>query len=154
MAGLYALRVIAGGVAVKIPISAWLLAFSMFFFLSLAIMKRYTELSNLHMRDQQTAAGRGYRSTDQDGLQSMGTASGYLSVLVLALYINSEQVVRLYRQPQILWVICPLLLYWISRMWFRAHRGEIDEDPIISTIKDPFSYGVGVIIAILLVAAL
>ena len=73
---------------------------------------------------------------------------------MLALYINSDQVIGLYRQPQILWVICPLLLYWISRMWFRAHRGEIDEDPIISTIKDPFSYGVGVIIAILLVAAL
>ena len=154
LAALYSLRVLAGGVATDIPISAWLLAFSMFLFLSLAIMKRYTELNVLQGLGFENAAGRGYLSSDKDSLQTMGTVSGYLSVLVFALYINSEEVVILYRQPKMLWLICPLLLYWISRLWFRAHRGQIDDDPVIAIVKDPFSYAVGATVAVLLFMAL
>lgn len=154
LAGLYSFRVLAGGVAVDVKISAWLLAFSMFLFLSLAIVKRYTELAMLELNGKKNTAGRGYRLDDMQVLQSMGTASGYLSVLVLALYINSQEVTVLYNHPMVLWLICPLLLYWITRMWFLANRGEIEDDPIVSTIKDPFSYGIGAAIAILLAAAL
>jgi len=152
LAGLYTLRIFAGGMATGVPISAWLLAFSMFLFLSLALMKRYTELNVMQMSGSENVAGRGYRLSDQPGLLSLGTTSGYLSVLVLALYINSQEVTRLYDRPLVLWLICPLLLYWITRMWFRAQRGEIDDDPLVAAIKDPFSYGIGLAIAILLLA--
>jgi hypothetical protein len=83
----------------------------------------------------------------------MGGASGYLSVLVLALYINSEEVVALYRNPLLLWLICPLLLFWISRMWLLAHRGRIDQDPIVAAVRDPASYAVGALVALILFAA-
>lgn len=150
LAGLYTLRIFAGGVATSVPISAWLLAFSMFLFLSLAYMKRYAELNVLEGNGEEGAVGRGYLMSDRHGLLSMGTASGYLSVLVLALYINSEEVTRLYNQPLVLWLVCPLLLYWITRMWFRAQRGDIDDDPLVAALKDPFSYGVGAAIAVLM----
>lgn len=152
LAGLYTLRIFAGGVAAGVPISAWLLAFSMFLFLSLAYMKRYAELNVMQLSGSENAVGRGYRMSDQQSLLSMGTASGYLSVLVLALYINSQEVTRLYDRPLVLWLICPLLLYWITRMWFRAQRGEIDDDPLVAAIRDPFSYGIGAVIAILMLA--
>ena len=84
----------------------------------------------------------------------MGGASGYLSVLVLALYLNSAQVVTLYRRPTLLWLVCPLLLYWTGRLWFRANRGEIHEDPIVAAVSDPVSYVVGLFVAITLIAAL
>jgi hypothetical protein len=83
----------------------------------------------------------------------MGGASGYLAVLVLALYINSEEVMALYHKPLLLWLICPLLLFWISRMWFLAHRGRIDQDPIVATVRDPASYGIGALMALILYAA-
>ena len=92
------------------------------------------------------AAGRAGEATsagDREWLGSMGSASGYLSVLVLALYINSEQVVALYRQPLLLWLVCPLLLFWTSRMWLLAHRGRIHDDPIVATVRDPVSYLIG-----------
>lgn len=154
LAGLYVLRVLAGGVAVGISVSTWLLAFSMFLFLSLALMKRFAELSVLQAEHRERAAGRGYVSSDKEWLANMGAASGYLSVLVLALYINSKDVEALYRHPQVLWLACPLLLFWITRMWALAHRGQIDDDPIMVTIKDRLSYGVGVAVAVVLFAAL
>jgi hypothetical protein len=83
----------------------------------------------------------------------MGGSSGYLSVLVLALYVNSDQVVALYRAPLLLWLICPLLLFWISRMWLLAHRGRIHQDPIVATVRDPVSYGVGALVALILYLA-
>ena len=152
LAGLYTMRLLAGGAATGVRLSDWLLAFAMFLFLSLAFLKRYAE-----MRDAgpaEPANRRGYRSGDLAWLGSMGGASGYLSVLVLALYLNSEQVVALYRSPLLLWLVCPLLLYWTGRLWLRAHRGEIHDDPIVATVRDPVSYLVGLLVAITMIAAL
>lgn len=153
LAGFYTLRVLAGLAATRVRFSTWLLAFSMFLFLSLASVKRFAELSRLAGGEQERVARRGYVSSDRDWLGSMGATSGYLSVLVLALYISSDQVVALYRKPDALWLLCPLLLYWISRMWLLVHRGRLHDDPIVATLRDPVSYGIGALIAAILVAA-
>jgi 4-hydroxybenzoate polyprenyltransferase len=153
LAGLYTLRVLAGVAASHVRFSTWLLAFSMFLFLSLAFLKRYAELSQLESGSGERIQRRGYLRGDREWLGSMGGASGYISVLVLALYINSEQVVALYRSPLLLWLICPLLLLWISRMWLLAHRGRIDQDPIVATVRDPASYGIGALVAVILYLA-
>jgi 4-hydroxybenzoate polyprenyltransferase len=153
LAGLYTLRVLAGVAATHVRFSTWLLAFSMFLFLSLAFLKRYAELSQLEGGAGEQVQRRGYLRGDREWLGSMGGASGYISVLVLALYINSEQVVALYRTPLLLWLICPFLLLWISRMWLLAHRGRIDQDPIVATVRDPASYGIGGLVAVILYLA-
>jgi len=154
LAGLYTLRVLAGVAATGVKFSTWLLAFSMFLFLSLAFLKRYAELTSFEAGERELLSRRGYQRGDREWLGALGGASGYLSVLVLALYINSEQVVVLYRSPLLLWLVCPLLLFWISRLWLLAYRGEIDEDPIVATVRDPASYAVGVLVALVLYAAL
>jgi 4-hydroxybenzoate polyprenyltransferase len=153
LAGLYTLRVLAGVAASHVRFSTWLLAFSMFLFLSLAFLKRYAELSELQGGAEQAVERRGYIRGDREWLGSMGGASGYLSVLVLALYINSEQVIALYRSPLLLWLVCPVLLFWISRMWLLAYRGHIHQDPIVATVRDPVSYALGVVVALILYAA-
>ena len=153
LAGLYTQRILAGGVAVEVPISAWLLGFSIFFFLSLAFVKRYTELRLLLLNNKKEAEGRGYIVEDAGIIQTLGPASGYLSVLVLALYINSKEVILLYRHAWVLWLLGPCLLYWVTRVWLLAHRGQINDDPIIFAIKDKISYFVGVIIVAILIAA-
>jgi 4-hydroxybenzoate polyprenyltransferase len=153
LGGLYTLRVLAGVAASHVRFSTWLLAFSMFLFLSLAFLKRYAELSDLQGGATEGVARRGYLRGDREWLGSMGGASGYLSVLVLALYINSAEVMALYRNPLLLWLICPLLLFWISRMWLLAHRGRIDQDPIVAAVRDPASYAVGALVALVLYAA-
>jgi 4-hydroxybenzoate polyprenyltransferase len=154
LAALYTLRVLAGIAASQVRFSTWLLAFSMFLFLSLAFLKRYTEVSAMDGAPTEQVRGRGYIRGDREWLGSMGGASGYLSVLVLALYINSEQVVALYRRPLLLWLACPLLLFWISRMWLLAHRGRIHDDPIVATVRDPASYLLGVLVALVMYLAL
>ena len=153
LAGLYTLRVLAGIAATHVRFSAWFLAFSMFLFLSLAFLKRYTEVSTMAPDDGDQVHRRGYLRGDREWLGSMGGASGYLSVLVLALYINSEQVVALYRSPLHLWLACPLLLFWTSRMWLLAHRGRIHDDPIVATVRDPMSYITGALLALVLYLA-
>lgn len=150
LAGLYTLRVLAGIAAAAVRFSTWLLAFSMFLFLSLAFLKRYTEVNAMDGAATEQVRRRGYIRGDREWLGSMGGASGYLSVLVLALYINSEQVVALYRNPLLLWLICPLLLFWTSRMWLLAHRGRIHDDPIVATVRDPVSYLLGALVAVVL----
>jgi 4-hydroxybenzoate polyprenyltransferase len=152
LAGLYTLRVLSGGFATEIPVSPWLLAFSMFLFLSLAFVKRYAELLATDVTLTETSR-RNYSARDADLLKSFGSASGYLSVLVLVLYINSREVVALYRKPTVLWLVGPCLLYWITRIWLLAHRGELDEDPILFTVKDPTSYVVGGLVAIVIIVA-
>src|SRR4029453_4672801 len=127
LAGLYPPRGLAGIAATHVRFSTWLLAFSMFLFLSLAFLKRYTEVSAMDGAATEQVRRRGYLRGDREWLGSMGGASGYLSVLVLALYIHSEQVVALYRAPLLLWLVCPLLLFWTSRMWLLAHRGQIHD---------------------------
>ena len=153
LAGLYTLRVFAGGVATGISISPWLAGFSMFFFTSLAFLKRYSELRLLQQQQQTKTVRRDYGVMDMDLLRSIGPSSGYVSVLVLALYTNSAEVLQLYARPAALWLIMPVLLYWITRVWFLAHRGEMTDDPIVFTARDPASYAAGLAVAIAMVVA-
>ena len=154
LAALYTIRIVAGAAAIAQPLSFWLLAFSMFIFLSLAMLKRYTELRMLQANGWNNAEGRGYRVDDLGLIQSLGAASGYLSVLVLALYINSTASEVLYHRPEVLWLLCPLLLYWISRMWVVAHRGQMHDDPVIYAMVDRVSRVVLVLCAVVVIGAL
>jgi 4-hydroxybenzoate polyprenyltransferase len=154
LALLYTVRIIGGGVASGIVISNWLLAFSMFFFLSLALLKRYTELHHVARTAKQADNSRGYTTADIEQLASMGSASGYLTALVLGLYINSEDVKALYAYPEFLWLICPLILYWISRAWLIARRGHMDDDPVLFAIRDMGSYVVGIASGIIMMFAI
>lgn len=141
LAGLYTLRIIAGAAAISVPVSFWLLSFSMFIFLSLAFMKRFSELKAGGDGDmQEKLRGRGYHRLDLEMVASFGTGSGYVSVLVLALYIQDRHASELYHSPQFIWLACPLLLYWISRAWLIAHRGKMHEDPVVFALKDKMSW--------------
>jgi 4-hydroxybenzoate polyprenyltransferase len=152
LAALYTLRVLAGAAAAQVPLSFWLLLFSVFLFLSLALVKRYAELEVMRRAGKLTAAGRGYHTEDLQVLQSLGTAAGYMSVLVLALYINSPAVESLYARSEFIWLLCIFMLYWISRVWMKAHRGEMHDDPVMFAIRDRISLmvGAGAALAILL----
>jgi 4-hydroxybenzoate polyprenyltransferase len=143
LSALWTIRVLAGGAAARVEVSDWLLALSVFLFVGLALLKRYADLA-LH---EESAPGRGYVTGDRDLLRSMGVTSGYMAVLVLALYLTSPQVTRLYSSPRLLWLVCPLLLFWIAHMWFLAHRGAIQDDPIVVAARDPASYVVAALIA-------
>lgn len=136
LAGLYTVRVYAGAAATAIPVSPWLASFSMFVFLSLALLKRASEL----VAAKEDLPGRGYRLVDRESVFALGAASGYLSVLVLALYVASEDVRLLYTHPERLWLLCPLLLYWVSRLWIEARRGNVPDDPVEHAVRDPASY--------------
>ncbi len=149
LAGLYTIRIITGGVATGIVLSVWLLAFSIFLFFSLAAVKRQAELVDSAKRGKLSASGRGYHVDDLPVMTQMAVASGYLSVLVLALYLNSPTVVSLYAWPVVLWGICPILLYWISRVIMMTHRGHMHDDPIVFAARDRNSQ-----VCFLLVAAL
>jgi 4-hydroxybenzoate polyprenyltransferase len=144
LASFYSLRVLVGGAATNIVVSRWLLAFSSFIFVSLALAKRYSDLTRAEANAEADPAGRGYITADRQVLLSLGTASGMISVLVFALYLNSEQVTRLYSNTDPLWLVCALLMYWIARIWLLADRGAIDDDPIVTAAKDPASYVVAV----------
>ena len=118
------------------------------FFLSLAFVKRYAEL----VTTQGALAGRGYRPEDALWMHAVGTSSGYMAVVVLALYINAPDVTALYARPQLLWAFCLLLLFWLTRLWFRAGRKIIHDDPVVETMKDPWNYvaaaaGVAILLA-------
>ncbi|WP_111734853.1 UbiA family prenyltransferase [Roseovarius amoyensis] len=139
LAALYTLRIIAGGMATGIAPSVWLLAFSMFFFFALAAVKRLAELVDLSKRGGGAAKRRGYLVEDLPLVSQMTTASGYISVLVLALYLNSPGVQDLYSAPWLLWGICLVLMYWISRVVLVAHRGLMDDDPVIYAVREPKS---------------
>jgi 4-hydroxybenzoate polyprenyltransferase len=143
LACMYALRIEAGAVAAGVPLSDWFLTFSLFFFTSLAFAKRYTELSRLKAAGGESAAGRGSEVGDVRLLEMLGAASGYVSVLVLALYMNSDQMRALYGQSRMLWLICPLVLYWVTRLWLLASRGQLDEDPVVFALRDRISLIVG-----------
>lgn len=145
LAGLYTLRILAGAAAILVIPSFWLLAFSMFIFLSLALVKRYSEMLAMLRAGDQKAVGRGYVVSDMSLLQSIGTASGYMSVLVVALYINSPEVHQHYQAPYFLWMICPLLLFWITRVWIKTHRGEMHSDPVVFAATDKVSLMMGLV---------
>lgn len=140
LAGLYTMRIIAGGVLTGIELSFWLLAFSVFFFLSLAAVKRQAELSDMLGRNVQFAEGRGYHADDLPIISIVGLAAGYTSVLVLAQYINSPDVQHLYSSPWALWAICCVLLYWVTRIVLITHRGLMNDDPVVFAMKDRVSH--------------
>jgi 4-hydroxybenzoate polyprenyltransferase len=139
LAALYTIRLIAGSTATSIPLSFWLLAFSIFIFLSLGIVKRYTEINDAAQADNSTIYGRGYGAADLPLLLNLGVASGYCAVVVVAFYINSVDSLVLYHHRNPLWLVCPLLLYWISRVWLLTSRGEMHDDPIVFALRDRIS---------------
>jgi len=155
LAGLYTLRLLAGGYAGAVPISKWLLAFSIFFFVSLAFAKRYAELASLADDGRTEALGRNYTTADLRIIESAGPASGYVAVLVLALYVNDSTSAarQLYAEPVFLWLLCPLLMYWLTRVWFVAGRRQLNEDPILFAVKDRVSWAALLVAAVLVIAA-
>lgn len=139
LAGLYTARIIAGGVATDIPLSVWLLAFSAFIFLSLAAVKRQAELIDSADRSSLNASGRGYHVDDLPIISMIAIGAGYVSTLVMMLYVNSPAVVELYAHPEALWGVCAVLLYWITRTVMLAHRGHMHDDPVVYAAKDRIS---------------
>jgi 4-hydroxybenzoate polyprenyltransferase/phosphoserine phosphatase len=139
LAGLYTVRMVAGAAATSTSISPWLAAFSIFFFLSLAMVKRFSELQNLRMRGMNPTSARGYLLSDIEQLRSFGTSSAYASIVIFALYINGRDFTALYHHPSRMWLITPLMILWISRVWLLASRGLLDEDPVIFALEDRMS---------------
>ena len=154
LAGLYTMRIIAGAAATQITPSFWLLAFSMFIFLSLAMVKRYSELLITLQINKQEAAGRGYAVSDLPVLMSIGVSSGIGSVLVLALYLNNPETNKMYPNTMWLWLMPPLLLYWVARMWMKTQRGQVDDDPVVFAARDWQSLVVLLLSACIFMAAL
>ncbi len=150
LAMLYTLRIVAGAAAMNNILSFWLLAFSVFLFLSLAFVKRYAELEVQLLSGNEKVHGRGYLTSDAPLIQTLGVTSGYASVLVLALYLNSDAVVKLYQTPKLIWGVVPVMLFWISWMWMQAHRGKMHDDPLIFALKDKASLLAGVAFAVVL----
>jgi 4-hydroxybenzoate polyprenyltransferase len=158
LSGLYTIRILAGSGATGVPVSPWLAAFSIFFFLSLAFVKRFSELESLRARSEASGTievkGRGYRVSDLEQLRSMGTASGYASVVVFALYIGNLDAAFLYRHTARLWLLVPVLLLWLSRLWLLASRDELHEDPVVYAITDIRSLLLGVFVVAIVLSAL
>jgi len=153
LASLYTLRIVMGHGSGHIPFSPWLLSFSFFVFLSLAYAKRSAELRRLRQSGGGSAPGREYRDSDLELLTVLGTSSGFAASLVLTLYLNSEAVQKLYQQPLLLWLLFPLLLYWVTRVWTVVHRGNMDDDPIWFAVKDRVTYMVAAIGAAIMILA-
>ncbi len=154
LAVLYTLRIIAGAAAIAVPLSFWLLSFSMFIFLSLALMKRYSELKDAReARRSGSLRGRGYSAQDMELIATLGGSAGYTAVLVLALYIQDSHTAVLYAAPQFIWLACPLLLFWVSRAWLITHRGQMHDDPIVFALKDWVSWAVVALFAVVFILA-
>ncbi len=148
LSGLYTVRMLSGASATQVDISPWLASFSVFLFLSLAMVKRFSELQNTRTRGQALANGRGYLLGDIEQLRSLGTSSAYAAVVVFSFSIGeARDVATLYRHPTRLWLITPLLIYWLSRVWLLASRGELDEDPVIFAVTDRLSLLTGAAVA-------
>ena len=154
LASLYTLRILAGTLATGVPTSSWLFTLAIFLFLSLALVKRTSELRRIAgplPAGDRAMGGRGYTTADLETLSMLGVASGLLAVLVLALYLSSADVARLYAHHERLWLLCPLALYWVSRLWLLARRGVIDEDPVLFALTDRASHlvGLGAVLVVL-----
>ena len=154
LSGLYTLRLLAGSAATQSHISDWLAGFSIFLFVSLAMVKRFAELENLRSSGLPPRNGRGYLVADADQLRSFGTASAFAAVMVFAIYISSSDVVVLYRRAQLLWLIMPLMILWLCRIWLLASRGELDEDPFVFALTDRMSLAIGIVIAAIALLAI
>lgn len=153
LAALYTLRILAGAACALLPISVWLLAFSIFLFFSLACVKRQAELVDGAAKGKAKAQGRGYLTDDLPVISMMGLASGYGAVLIMALYIDSPEVKTLYSSPTVLWGICLVLLFWLSRIAIITNRGQMHDDPVVFAMKDRVSYACLAVISVLIVAA-
>jgi 4-hydroxybenzoate polyprenyltransferase/phosphoserine phosphatase len=153
LSGLYTVRMLAGGAATYTEISTWLAGFSVFLFFSLAMVKRFSELQNLRERGNTPSNGRGYLVADIEQLRSFGTSSAYAAVVVFSLYISGSNVTTLYRHPIRMWLIVPLMLLWISRVWLLASRGEMNEDPVIFAVTDRMSLLIGLAVIVVAIFA-
>ncbi len=153
LAALHTLRILAGNAAAAIPLSSWLLAFSMFLFLSLALVKRYAELRITQDQSGLKKAGRGYHAEDIEALSQLGMASGCTCALIMALYVDSAAVKELYRHPELIWLICPIILYQMARIWFLARRGQMPDDPLVFMIRDWRSQLMGAVVVVIMVSA-
>ena len=153
LAFLYIVRILAGGAATGVPISEWLIAFSMFFFLSLALVKRHSELLRLKTTTESVAAGRGYVADDAPVVQALGTASGLISVLVFALFAHSPETRQQYVNSAALWCVCPSLTLWLGRIWLYSSRGSLGEDPVMFAVKDLISVVTGVLVLLCVLCA-
>ena len=153
LSGLYTLRLLAGGAATNVKFSPWLAAFSIFLFLSLAMVKRFSELQNIRAQGNTLSNGRGYLLADIEQIRSFGTASAYASVVVFAFYIYGAGAMGLYHHPSRMWLMTPLMILWLSRVWLLASRGELDEDPVIFAVTDRMSLLIGLGIALIAVLA-
>ena len=149
LSGLYTVRMLAGASATRVNVSPWLAAFSVFLFLSLAMVKRFSELENTRARGQALANGRGYLLGDIEQLRVFGTSSAYAAVVVFSFYIGAHDVSSLYRHGNRLWLITPLMIYWLSRVWLLASRGQLDEDPVIFAVTDRVSLLTGAAVAVI-----
>lgn len=145
LAGFYGIRIIAGGIVADVALSKWFLAFSLFLFFSMAMAKRFSELLQTGDLIRNGNSGRGYHPDDRDLLTAFGVVSGFAAIVILALYVQSDVVVKLYHRPSPLLLLCPLLLYWICRLWLTAHRGQLVDDPVTYTLRDRGSYAVGLL---------
>jgi 4-hydroxybenzoate polyprenyltransferase/phosphoserine phosphatase len=154
LSSLYTIRMLAGSEATKTFVSPWLAAFSIFLFLSLAMVKRFSELKNLDLRGVSPANGRGYLLSDLEQLRSFGTSSAYASIVIFSLYINGRDVTSLYHHPNRMWLITPLLILWVSRVWLLASRGLLDEDPVVFALEDRLSLLMGLAVLVIAYAAL
>jgi len=154
LGGLYTLRVFAGLAAVTVTASPWLLMFCLCQFLSLAVIKRCSELVFWRDAGQEAVTGRGYKTRDLAVLMPIAAAAGYGAVLVVTLYLSSPEVVALYRHPARLWLVCPLLLYWISRVLILANRGELHDDPVIFASRDRVSWLTGFLTAVIVAVSI
>jgi 4-hydroxybenzoate polyprenyltransferase/phosphoserine phosphatase len=154
LAGLYTLRLLVGGAAAEIAISPWTLAFSIFFFTSLASCKRLSELRAGRPDGDMALPGRAYFQPDLLSLTALASSSGYAAVVVMALYLNSPDVAKLYRRPQLLWCLLPMVSYWISRTIMVANRGSMHDDPIVFAFGDRASLVVGAGAAAVILASL
>lgn len=150
---LYTLRVIAGAVAVQLPLSHWLLAFSAFVFLSLALVKRCSELVGLIQAGKDATGGRDYRTHDLVVLWPLGTGAALASIVVFCLFINAPETQERYRTPTLLWLVALGLTYWLSRLWIKTSRGEMHDDPIIYALRDGASRKLIAAMAIIAVVA-
>ncbi len=155
LSGLYTIRILAGSAATGVTVSTWLAGFSIFFFLSLAFVKRFAELESLKARGGETSMGRGYHVEDIEQLRSFGSSSAYASVVVFTLYIsNLSNAHELYRHSTRLWLLVPVLLLWLSRLWLLASRGQLDEDPVVYAITDKRSLALGALVVLIVLSAL
>ncbi len=154
LSSFYSFRILAGALVSATPLSQWFLTFSMFLFLSLAMAKRYSDLVHASDLVKTGNSGRGYNTGDRELLLSLGVGSSFSAVVIFSLYVHSQDVRLLYSAPEFLFLLCPILLYWLSRTWLLAHRGELKEDPVTLAIRDPVSYGVALASAIVIAASM